>query len=137
MNSKLFVLEDENIAQYIMRAILQPFKSFTASFFDKSLILIDFLIKHVGKPEHLPDVIFLDIHLPDLDGWDVLETISHITPLLQQEIPVYIISTSVSPIDRKRALAYPFVRDFFSKPVTTNQIREVEKSLNNFTYSVN
>lgn len=129
MIKKLFILEDEEISQYIMKAILQQFKGFKTTYFDDGLSLIDHLIRHVDQPAYLPDVIFVDLNMPGLNGWDVLDAIRHMTQLLYADIPVYIISTSVSPIDRQRALAYPFVRDFFFKPVRTALIRQVESFL--------
>lgn len=60
-----------------------------------------------------PDVIFLDLNMPVLDGWQFLK-------LMRQNdlhFKVLILTSSTSELDRQRSLAYSNVLDFLIKPV--------------------
>lgn len=60
-----------------------------------------------------PDVIFLDINMPGLDGWDVLKRLE----TLARPVRVKMLTSSVSDADRKKALGYPLVDDYLLKPL--------------------
>src|SRR5207249_9428946 len=61
--------------------------------------------------DHLPDAITLDIFLPDIDGWRVLDRLKN--DLITRHIPVCVISTDDS---RERALASGALT-FVTKPI--------------------
>ena len=42
-------------------------------------------LQHKNSPEHLPDVILLDIYMPDLDGWGFLQEFGHIKEQLEKK----------------------------------------------------
>lgn len=64
-----------------------------------------------------PDLIFLDINMPVLDGWGFLEAFSHYPEELKKSCSLYILSSSIDEEDFKRAKTNKDVRDFFSKPL--------------------
>ena len=61
----------------------------------------------------LPNIIFLDLNLPQIDGWQVLVEIKHEKRL--RSIPVVILSTSCRPVDKQRAYDLGASR-YISKP---------------------
>lgn len=64
-----------------------------------------------------PDLIFLDINMPVLDGWGFLEAFSQYPEELKKSCSLYILSSSIDEEDFKRAKTNKDVRDFFSKPL--------------------
>lgn len=76
-------------------------------------------------PEKLPDYILLDINMPIMNGWEFLDEYKRLNldPLGKSKI--YIISSSVFSNDINKARSYPLVKDFISKPLNVEKIKEL------------
>ncbi|MDN3551363.1 MAG: response regulator [Mucilaginibacter sp.] len=76
-------------------------------------------------PSKMPDYILLDINMPIMNGWEFLEEFKrlNIDPLGKSKI--YIISSSVFSNDINKAKSYPLVKDFISKPLNVEKIKEL------------
>ncbi|MBD1365325.1 response regulator [Mucilaginibacter sp. ZT4R22] len=76
-------------------------------------------------PSKLPDYILLDINMPIMNGWEFLDEYKRINldPLGKSKI--YIISSSVFSNDINKARSYPLVKDFVSKPLNVDKIKEL------------
>ena len=70
--------------------------------------------------EALPDIIFLDINMPFMDGWQFLEEYTKIKPTLSKQIVIYVVSSSISEYDIERARNNSNVSDYFVKPITVD-----------------
>lgn len=91
--------------------------------YDKAQWAIDYLLHHKNSIEHLPDVILLDIYMPELDGWGFLEEYGKIKQNLTKKIDIYIISSSAHPRDMTKAQDFPEVIAYLQKPVTKEQLK--------------
>jgi CheY-like chemotaxis protein len=76
--------------------------------------------------EGAPDLIFLDINMPGVSGFEVLKFINREPHLAH--VPVYIVSSEDQPETHEQALRYG-ARGFLTKPVTVELIDEVLRSL--------
>ena len=76
-------------------------------------------------PAELPDYILLDINMPIMNGWEFLDEYKRLNldPLGKSKI--YIISSSVFSNDINKARSYPLVKDFISKPLNVEKIKEL------------
>jgi len=63
-------------------------------------------------------VLFLDINMPLLSGWDVLEKMEDLPENQKNSIDVYMLSSSVDHLDREKADNHPLVKGYISKPLT-------------------
>lgn len=84
--------------------------------------LLELLAKNQNKLE-LPEIIFLDLNMPVMDGWSFLEEFSKVE--FHQNIKVYIVTSSIDPEDTQRAQEYRSVVNYIVKPVTVDKLREV------------
>ena len=80
------------------------------------------LIKSSGK---LPDVIFIDINMPIMDGWEFLEEYKTLKQELNTPIKIYILSSSVDKNDIMRSKEYNSVIDYVIKPVYKEKFSEI------------
>ena len=71
-----------------------------------------------------PDLIFLDINLPGMDGFDFLDEFHKIEGHVKSNTRVIMLTTSLNPDDQTRAMRYAEVKKFLNKPLTVEIIQE-------------
>ena len=76
----------------------------------------------VKRGEQLPNLIFLDLNMPIMDGWDFLEDFIAIPNHNRKDVFVYIISSSIDTNDFIRARNYEIVNNYILKPVTPEDL---------------
>lgn len=68
-----------------------------------------------------PDMLFLDINMPQTDGWAFLESIEN----RQLNTSIYIVTSSIDIYDQKRAMGHDIVNGFISKPLDREKLKKV------------
>jgi CheY-like chemotaxis protein len=76
-------------------------------------------------PAELPDFILLDINMPIMNGWEFLDEYKRLNIDPSGKSKIYIISSSVFSNDISKARSYPLVRNFISKPLSVEKIKEM------------
>jgi DNA-binding response OmpR family regulator len=69
----------------------------------------------------LPDLLFLDISLPDMPGWEVLEQIKADDRL--KEVRVIILTSHTEPVHRLIGSLQP-IAAYLHKPISTDELRD-------------
>ena len=113
MSARILVIEDDEASFRLIEAALR---------------VIDLKILHTDNgqdaiilfTEHNVDLVLLDIQLPGMDGYEVLEHLKKINP----EIPV-IAQTAYSMSDDKEKCIELGCSDFLAKPINIMQLREL------------
>ncbi|HEY9196779.1 MAG TPA: response regulator [Mucilaginibacter sp.] len=77
----------------------------------------------------LPDVIFLDINMPVMDGWEFMRGFAEIKPQLGKKITIYIISSSIDLNDIYMAKNISDITDYIFKPVSESQFNDIIANL--------
>lgn len=86
---------------------------------------INFFISEKENQDKLPDIIFLDVNMPLMDGWQFLEEYILIKKLLAKHIIIYMVSSSVDEKDVMRANNISEVTGYLIKPINKNRLTEV------------
>jgi len=87
---------------------------------------IDQLVEIQKKdPDKMPDYILLDINMPIMNGWEFLDEFKRLNIDAVGKCKIFIISSSVFSNDINKARSYPLVKDFISKPLNVDKIREL------------
>ncbi|MGB3145956.1 MAG: response regulator, partial [Maribacter sp.] len=73
----------------------------------------------------LPEVIFLDLNMPIMNGWEFLEEFEKLPNHNLKKAIIYIISSSVDPRDLERFKNYRQVNNYILKPITPNDLEAV------------
>lgn len=88
---------------------------------------LDTIIPLIESEERLPEVIFLDLNMPIMDGWEFLDEFGKISR--ERGIRIYILSSSVDSRDIERAKKYDMVNGFIAKPLTDVKIKELAQEI--------
>jgi CheY-like chemotaxis protein len=90
-------------------------------------LAIDGIRERIAANQDVPDVIFLDINMPIMDGWQFLE--EFITIPLEKSVHINIVTSSIDPVDRQN---WEFFKnkthhriDFKNKPIRQKDIEEI------------
>lgn len=99
----------------------------------ESVDVIDFTVPEKGleyinaeyNSNPLNTVLLLDINMPTLTGWDVLDKLAEISEVVVPHITIYILSSSVDPADKQKAIVNPLVTGYLEKPLSRDTLRNM------------
>ena len=81
-------------------------------------------LEHLSTFEQAPQLIFLDINMPKMNGFDFLEAYKKMKPA-NKSIVIVMLTTSLNPIDREKAVQNEMITDFRTKPLTREMLLEI------------
>jgi response regulator RpfG family c-di-GMP phosphodiesterase len=70
----------------------------------------------------MPTILFLDINMPTITGWEFMEQYEKFTERIRKQITIYILSSSVDPRDKDKAKNNKHINGFISKPLVSEMI---------------
>jgi CheY-like chemotaxis protein len=77
------------------------------------------------QPYPRPDLIFLDINMPAMDGWEFLYNYSELPREQKAEIIMIMLTTSLNPDDQLKTRSIPGVSGFENKPLTQSRLEAI------------
>lgn len=116
---KIFIVDDDEIFLLIAKAnllhVCGEIEIVTASNGEEAL-------KKISASK--PNIVFLDINMPIMNGWEFLEALSDIPKTDSYEI--FITTSSVDPTDKRKAASHPLVKGYIEKPLSPEKIQSLE-----------
>ncbi len=127
---RICIVDDDSILVYGMKLMMNEV-DFCEEVLEYSngLDAIEGLASIVNDGEPLPSIIFLDLNMPIMDGWEFLDEFIKTPNYNLDNVSIYIISSSVDPRDREKANEYEIVKGYILKPVTTNDFSEIQEAI--------
>ena len=119
------VIDDDPQFQYITnRMIDRVLEGHRILQFSDGFQAIKFMRSNISTPSNLPQLIFLDINMPNLSGWQFIEQLSLI--LSEDYLPViYMVSSSTDKEDIDRATTYEKLKGYLVKPLTIPELKRI------------
>jgi CheY-like chemotaxis protein len=88
-------------------------------------IAIQFVRDSLISGKNTPDVIFLDLRMPEMNGFEFLKALEAIPELKPNQIKIYVLSSSLDPSDLKKIKANKLVARFIGKPLTRQVLCDI------------
>ena len=122
----VMLVDDNDVDNYISQRMIELSK-----FADKVLVknngksALEFLEAHQNNPDTLPDIIFLDISMPIVDGYVFLYEFEKYSETLKNKSKVVILTSSDNRQDIERMNDNEFVFKYVTKPLTEETLNEI------------
>lgn len=116
----IFVIDDDLVLQRIMRKMLSNYSDqIQVECYDDGKLGIEGL----SNAEVAPDLIFLDINMPEMDAWQFIEAYKKLD--VRQDIPIYILSSSIDQRDIDKAMEIGLVKKYLIKPMKKQDLHMI------------
>jgi CheY-like chemotaxis protein len=123
MKKNVLLVDDDNIFNYLNQHILQNMgivnEVHTALNGREALELFN---NYFSGAIAIPDIIFLDLNMPIMDGFAFLEAFKKLNIPNKEKISIIIVSSSEDPSDIKRARNFG-VDHYLTKPITASDLK--------------
>lgn len=122
---KLVVIDDNPTDHYIMQRLLHNnYNCEQATYTFDGRLVLDYLAENKDT-DTLPDVIFLDLDMPQLTGWEFLDELETFNIIAKKNVQVHIMSSSIRSADVFHSKKYACVNSFMTKPLSKELINKV------------
>lgn len=95
--------------------------------FDNGQDALEYLYQPFGITHPKPNIIFLDINMPGMSGWDFVDAYKQLPKYVKLDTLLFMLSTSSHPEDIKRAEMETVIKDYIYKPLTEEVMKHLVK----------
>jgi CheY-like chemotaxis protein len=125
LNSIMLVDDNSDDNFFHIREIRKVIPEVTIITRHSALDALQYLKSAKANVEELPGLIFLDINMPVMDGWDFLQEFQKLDDNLQKIITIIMLSTFDNHNDVEKAKTFKSISDLIAKPLTDKKMKEI------------
>jgi CheY-like chemotaxis protein len=120
------VVDDDAINNMLCKfSIRKHFGSIPIVTFLEAQKALDVIAIEYDNPIPRPTVLFLDIAMPSMNGWDFLDAFGQFNDTIRRQFTIYILSSSMQQSDEDKALAHPLVSGYIRKPLLESSLENI------------
>lgn len=125
---KALLIDDSDIDLFIQKRFLEVYEfSSHLEMYNSANEALNALLK--GGEDHAPEVIFLDLNMPEADGFTFLKDFNELPENIRKKSKIVVLTSSESNIDRDFVLSFNNVIHFITKPLKHSDIVELKTIL--------
>lgn len=123
----ILLVDDDEINNFISIKLIRKalFNAEIAACLNGKFAIDQLVEMQRNGTDKLPDYILLDINMPIMNGWEFLDEYKRLNIDPTGKTKIFIISSSVFSNDINKARSYPLVKNFISKPLSVDKIKEM------------
>lgn len=130
--TKICIVDDDDVYRFTIVKTLESLKLPTQTMaFSDGEQAINFISDHLNEDTELPDIIFLDIDMPVMDGFQFMEEYEKIKPEVSKDMIIYMVSSSLDPVDIDSAKKIAAITDYIVKPIGSDRLKSILETLQN------
>ena len=122
LQKRIYIIDDDPIYKLITKKLIEKTKLYSET---KEFANGNEAINYFKSTSDLPDILLLDLEMPEMDGWEFLDEFCKLEKKINQESTVYIASSSIAIEDKMKAKKYSCVKEFLSKPISLDKLKNI------------
>jgi CheY-like chemotaxis protein len=120
---KVLLIDDDEIFNFVHKRLIERIES------DVEVVVIDSCrnaLEYLADPTLvMPNFIFLDINMPEMNGFDFLDAADSLPDSIKKQMKVVFVTSSLNEADVTKANSYPMVIGFQDKPLNAEVITKL------------
>lgn len=122
-HKKVMIIDDNEIDRYVCERISKTFYfSEEVVSMESATDALEYLASLNLEVDQLPEVIFLDINMPDMNGFEFLEAYENLPPDIKKSCIIVMLTSSTHFEDQERANKFSYVRGYLNKPLNSEKL---------------
>ncbi len=127
--NKLMVIDDNQFDCYITAKLITNINLTNEVLeFNSAELALQYLVENQNDPTMLPEIIFLDIYMPIMDGFDFINMFKLLSETVINHCELCIVSTTVDDYHIYKAKIDESIRLFTSKPISVEFLQSLTKN---------
>lgn len=123
---KYLLIDDDDIFNFLhMEVIKQVEDSPEITMYNSSVEALEYIKDLIHKKIQLPDYIFVDIRMPEMSGFELLDELMKFPEELFKNSRIYFVTSSLDQRDKVKSLDYPIIKGFKEKTITTELLKDM------------
>lgn len=125
MRTTIFIIDDDLVSQFATRYCIEQYdKEFNIIACGSAEEGLKLCANWLDEKKLLPDIIFLDLVMGDMNGWAFIENLELISEGHKQP-EIYVLSAFVNSKDRAIAKKHSLIAGYFDKPLTKSSLEKI------------
>lgn len=125
---RICLIDDDHIFVYGAKRLMREINfAEELSVFQNGQDALNYFESQSQDSKDLPAIIFLDLNMPVMNGWEFLDAFLNLPGIPARDIAIYIMSSSVDPRDLEKIQSHPYIKNYILKPLTTEDLQGLLK----------
>lgn len=123
---QFLLIDDDEMFNFLHQAIIKQIdSSVDVGIFQMSTNGLTEIQRKIRNLEILPEVMMIDIRMPEMDGFELMEELEKLPKDPFKNTKIYFVTSSIDDRDRQRAATYSLLSGYLEKPISFEKIKEI------------